>query len=127
QPARFSDEDLVVDRPGGGAAYQVTALTLTPLQTEPSGPQVLSIEGTGHVFRISVDSDLRPDTVPGAVTVRDAAGTAVSAVATYEADSRTIVVTVASGTPATLQLGTTLTDVDGQPLAAVYATPLGAP
>ena len=109
-----------------GATYLVVAITATPLQTEPSGPQVVSVDGSGTSFRIGFDSDLNPATVAGAVTVRDASGAALTAVATYDPDGRALVVTVASGTPTTLQIGTTLTDVDGEVLAAPYSTPLGS-
>ena len=122
-----ADESLTLASAGAGAPYLVTALTVSSLHPLSSGPHVVHVtgsrSGSGSALLVSFDSDLDPATVPGAVTVTDAAGTVLNAVVTYDADTRTASIVLA-GSPRgslTVHVGTGLRDVNGQPLAGAFS------
>ena len=114
--------------PKDGGGYVVGSLTGGHLSDEPIGPQVLSVApvtGPTLVLRVSFDSDLRPDSVAGAITVTTRSGRTLTVVTTYDPNTRTATVTTTApaSTAVTLTVGTSLVDVDGQALATAFTTP----
>jgi hypothetical protein len=125
----FADETLGLS-PKHGGSYLVSSLTAGPLQDEPIGPHVVSvvpIAGPTLVLRVSFDSDLRAATVAGAIAVSTGGGAPLLATTVYDANTRTATVTVPvpADTVATLNVGTSLTDVDGQSLASAFTAVSG--
>ncbi|GAC1339043.1 MAG: hypothetical protein NVSMB29_05770 [Candidatus Dormibacteria bacterium] len=123
-PIRSASESLTLSQSAG--QWLVSSVSLGPLQVEPTGPQVVHVSSTSaggqSTLQASFDSDLDPGSVPAAVSIRAADGTAVDAGVHYDADTRTIVAVVGhSGTgPLHLVIGTQLRDVSGQHLAGEY-------
>ena len=127
--ASFADEALVFS-PKNGGGYVVTSMTAHQLSDEPIGPQVVSvvpITGSTLVMRVSFDSDLRADSVAGAITVTTRAGRVLPASIVYDPNTRTAIVTTAlpADTEVTLRVATSLVDVDGQSLATLFTTQTG--
>jgi hypothetical protein len=85
------------------------------------------VTGDTLVMKVTFDSDLRPDSVPGAITVTTRSGRVLAVITVYDPDTRTatITTTVAADTAVTLHVGTGLSDVDGQALAAAFTTQTG--
>jgi hypothetical protein len=123
-PVLVSEEDVTIDRAAPDKPYVVTAVKATPLAREPVGPQIVHVDSAadkaGTVLHVSFDSDLRPETVAGAISVLSAAGKPVDATVSYDPRFRVATVTVAAARPLTLLVGQSLLDVDGQPLASAY-------
>ncbi len=127
--AAFADETLTLS-PKDGGGYVVSSLSGSQLNDEPIGPQVVSVVPVSAptlVLRVSFDSDLRAGTVPGAITVTTRSGRSLTVVTVYDPNTRTATVTttVAADAAVTLQVATSLVDVDGQALAAAFSTPTG--
>jgi Bacterial Ig-like domain len=128
--ASFADETLGLSPKEGGGSYLVSSLNAGPLTDEPIGPHVVSIApiaGPSLVLRVSFDSDLRAATVAGAITVSTRGGATLAATTVYDPNTRTATVTVPlpANTVVTLNVNTTLTDVDGQSLASSFTTVSG--
>ena len=129
--ASFADETLTLSRNAAGH-YLVGSVRVGTLQVEPVGPHVVrvtpSVSGQQLVVRIAFDSDLRASTVPGAVTVtRRGSSTAIPATIVYDADTRSATVTLDTlpGTLVTVDVATSLVDVDGQALATAFSVDEG--
>jgi Bacterial Ig-like domain len=127
--ASFADESLVL-APKDGGGYVVSTLTAHQLSNEPIGPQVVSVvpvTGPTLVMRVSFDSDLRADSVPGAITVTTGSGPPLVVATVYDPNTRTATVTttVPADTKVTLNVATSLIDVDGQSLASAFTTQTG--
>jgi hypothetical protein len=129
--ASFADETLTLSKNAAGH-YLVGSVTVGTLQAEPVGPHVVkvtpSVSGQQLVVRIAFDSDLRAATVPGAVTVtRRGSSIAIPATTVYDPDSRTATVTLDTlpGTLVTVDVATSLVDVDGQALATAFSVDEG--
>ncbi len=128
--ARVASETLLLAPSGGG--YLVTMVQTTPLRDELSGPHVVQVtsDTTAGVttLQVSFDSDLNAPTVAGAITVLSESGTTLDSTTVYHPDSRTATVTIANAPKGTLTLdiATTLADVDGQLLAPHFATRVAA-
>jgi len=128
--ASFADETLVLDRDASGG-YLVTAATISGFQSEPNGPEIVHVSSERQngslVVRIAFDSDLNPATVNGSsITLTDAQGNALTALVSYEVETRTAVVhldAVPSGA-LTLAVSNALQDIDGQALSSAYSTSL---
>jgi len=88
---------------------------------------VAPIAGPSLVLRVSFDSDLRAATVTGAITVSTRGGATLAATTVYDPNTRTATVTVpvSANTVVTLNVNTTLIDVDGQSLASSFTTVSG--
>ena len=128
--ASFADESLTLS-PKDGGGYVVSALNAGHLNDEPIGPQVVSVvpvTGPTLVMRVSFDSDLRADTVAGAITVTTRSGRTVTVTTVYDPNTRTATITtnVPAQTAVTLHVATSLVDVDGQALAAAFSAATGA-
>ncbi|MDQ6855727.1 MAG: Ig-like domain-containing protein, partial [Candidatus Dormibacteraeota bacterium] len=127
--ASFADEALVLS-PKDGGGYVVTSLNAGHLKDEPIGPHVVSVvplSGSTLVMRVSFDSDLRPDSVSGAITVTTKSGRSLTVTTTYDVNTRTATITtgVPADTAVTLHVGTGLVDVDGQALATAFSAQTG--
>jgi len=128
--ASFADETLGLSPKQGGGSFVVSSLNAGPLHDEPIGPHVVSvapIAGPSLVLRVSFDSDLRAATVTGAITVSTRRGATLAATTVYDPNTRTATVTVPvpANTVVTLNVNTTLIDVDGQSLASSFTTVSG--
>lgn len=130
-PAAFADEGLLLQPGGDATPWLVSSAAITDFQSEPNGPQIVHVsserQGTSLVVRLAFDSDLDPSTVTGrAITLTDASGAALAATVTYEVESRTAVVTLASAPAGTLTLAVSgaLRDIAGQALPTGYSTSL---
>jgi hypothetical protein len=122
--ASFSDESIGLS-PKGGGGYQVTSLSTGPLHDEPIGPHVVSVvpvAGDTLVLRVSFDSDLRGDSVAGAITVSTRKTGPLLTTVVYDPNTRTATITVPvdPDTAVTLTIATSLVDVDGQALATPF-------
>jgi hypothetical protein len=130
--AQVASETLSLARTAPGSAFLVTGILSTPLHDESSGPHVVQVTSSNQLgvttLQVSFDSDLNPFTVSGAFTVLSASGTPLASTASYDADSRTATVTLnsASSGVLTLEISTTLGDVDGQTLARTFQTAVGS-
>jgi hypothetical protein len=85
------------------------------------------VTGPTLVMRVSFDSDLRAGSVASAVTVTTRSGRALAVTTVYDPDTRTATVTttVPADTQVTLNVATSLVDVDGQALAGAFTTQTG--
>ena len=108
--------------PTGGIRGHV-GITTSQLRDESAGPHVVQVSSSTAngvtTLQVSFDSDLNPDTVAGAISVLSASGATLPSTAVYNADTRTATVTIANAPAGTLTLdiATTLADVNGQTLA----------
>jgi hypothetical protein len=123
--ASFADESLGLSPKVGGSTYQVTSLSTGPLHDEPIGPHVVSVvpvAGDTLVLRVSFDSDLRGDSVAGAITVSTRKTGPLLTTVVYDPNTRTATITVPvdPDTAVTLTIATSLVDVDGQALATPF-------
>jgi Bacterial Ig-like domain len=123
---RVASEQVLIAQSSG--SYVVTSATIFPLRNESAGPHVVQVtpSTTGGVTTLLVtfDSDLTQATVSGAITVENQAGVILNSTAVYDPDTRTATVTLAnapSGT-LTLEIATSLADVEGQSLANGFQT-----
>jgi dipeptidyl aminopeptidase/acylaminoacyl peptidase len=130
--AEVASETLSLVRMSPGNGYLVNSILSTPLHDESSGPHVVQVSSSTAsgvtTLQVSFDSDLNPFTVAGAFTVLSASGAPLSSTASYDADSRTATVILDSESTGvlTLEIATTLGDVDGQTLARTFQTTVGA-
>lgn len=130
--ASFADETLTLAPDPAHTGYLVSAIQVGAVHAEPIGPHVVQVtpsaSGKKLVLRIAFDSDLRASTVAGALTVtRRGGGPALTGTTVYDEDSRTATITldVPADTPVTVNVDTSLVDVDGQPLATAFSADEG--
>ncbi|MBV8194274.1 MAG: Ig-like domain-containing protein, partial [Candidatus Dormibacteraeota bacterium] len=122
-----TDETLTITPSANGGSPLVTALTVPALRQQASGPHVVQVStattGATRAVLVSFDSDLSAATAAGAIRVQDSAGATLPTSVTYDADSRTATVTLASAVTGHLSVvvGTGLQDINGQPLAAAFS------
>jgi hypothetical protein len=125
--AQVASEDLVLAPSSDGTTYLVTSLHVGGLRDEASGPHVTQISldsGTrATTIAVSFDSDLDAASVAGALSVLGPAGNVIPISTTYDADTRTALVTLqgAAAGPYTVQVSTSLHDVDGTALATAFS------
>ena len=105
---------------------------MTALHEQASGPHVLNVSEAathaGFVVQVSFDSDLNPLSVPKAITAVTADGRRLATNVTYDADTRTAIITLPGFRTGGLKLtvGTALRDVNGQVIATAFRTQLTA-
>jgi Bacterial Ig-like domain len=123
---RVASEQVLIAQSSG--SYLVTSATIFPLRNESAGPHVVQVTpstaGGVTTLVVTFDSDLTQATVSGAITVENQAGVILNSTAVYDPDTRTATVTLAnapSGT-LTLEIATSLADVEGQSLANGFQT-----
>ncbi len=123
---RVASEQVLIAQSSG--SYVVTSATIFPLRNESAGPHVVQVTpstaGGVTTLLVTFDSDLTQATVSGAITVENQAGVILNSTAVYDPDTRTATVTLAnapSGT-LTLEIATSLADVEGQSLANGFLT-----
>ncbi len=130
--ARVASETLLLARDAAGD-YVVTSAALTSqLSDESAGPHVVQVSSStsGGITTLQVrfDSDLDANSIAAAISVLSTSGATLPSTATYNADTRTATVTIVNA-PAgtfTLDIATTLSDVDGQNLASSFTTKVQA-
>ena len=125
-----ADETLTVEQ--SGASYVVSSLNLSPLHPLAAGPHVLNVTSSQQQGRLTVlvafDSDLAPDTVPGAIALQEPSGTNVPATVSYDVNTRTATVTVTRPPAGALSVvvATAIRDInDGSPPATFSAPVVG--
>jgi hypothetical protein len=123
-----SDETLTVSPRGG--SYVVSSLNASQLHPLAAGPHVISVNTSHQHGNLSVqvafDSDLAPASLPGTVSVQQPSGATVPATVTYDANSRTVTVTVNDAPSGALSVvvSTALRDINGGSLAAPFTAPI---
>jgi Bacterial Ig-like domain len=124
--ARVASETVLLAQEPSGQ-YVVTSVSATALHDESAGPHVVQVAtntaGGVTTLVITFDSDLKPATVADAISVTSAS-TALASTAVYNVDTRTATVTIANAPSGklTLDIATTLADVEGQTLAQSFDT-----
>ena len=123
---RVSSETLTLIQAATDGPFVVSAMNVTPLRNQASGPHIVHVS-TAHGTRqytvqVAFDSDLNPATVQGAITLVTAAGLPLPAVVTYDADTRTATLTLDSAPsgPVTVDVATSLRDINGLHLALPF-------
>ena len=128
---RVASETLTLTASGSGGPYLVSAIVASSLHDETSGPHVVQVTSSTQAgvttLQVSFDSDLAPDTVAGAIAVLSASGAQIPSTTVYDPNSRTATVTVAGTTSSflTIQIATSLGDVEGQTLAHGFQAQVG--
>ena len=129
--ARVASETLLIAQ-DPTAGYVVTQVQTSPLRDELAGPHVVQVTsntaGGVTTLVVSFDSDLDPGSVTGAIAVLSASGVPLNSTVAYNTDTRTATVTISnapSGT-LTLDIATSLADVEEQPLAHNFQTKVEA-
>jgi hypothetical protein len=130
--AGVASETLSLTRGVPGGAYVVNGIVPTPLRDESAGPHVVQVtsstQGGITTLQVSFDSDLNAQTVANALSVASPSGAILPSTAVYDPGSRTVTVTIAQA-PAgllTVDISTSLDDVNGQALAGGFETKVGA-
>ena len=130
--ASVADETLTLSPSADGSTYLVTDIGATTLHDQSSGPHVVHVGSStaagALVLQISFDSDLDVRSLPSAVVVTSAAGLTLSGVTTYDANTRTATVTLASltGGPVHVTVATSLRDIDEQAPAEAFQADVAA-
>jgi hypothetical protein len=110
------DETLILQRDGDSGRLLVHAASDTRPRSLDTGPEVLSVNVSGTRVTVTFDSDLDPATVQSAVTVPGQ-----NTQASYNAQTRTVTLTVASplqaGNAYTVRVSPQLRDVGHRPAA----------
>jgi Bacterial Ig-like domain len=129
--ARVASETLLIAQ-DPTAGYIVTQVQTSPLRDESAGPHVVQVTsstaGGVTTLLVSFDSDLDPGSVTGAITVLSASGGPLNSTVVYNTNTRTATVTISnapSGT-LTLDIATSLADVEEQTLAHSFQTKVEA-
>jgi hypothetical protein len=123
---RVATETLTLTQAATDGPFLVSAMNVTPLRDQASGPHIVHVStahGTGqYTVQVAFDSDLNPATVQGAITLVTAAGLPLPAVVTYDADTRTATLTLDSAPsgPVTVDVATSLGDINGRHLALPF-------
>jgi hypothetical protein len=108
----------------------VSSLNASQLHPLAAGPHVISVNTSHQHGNLSVqvafDSDLAPASLPGTVSVQQPSGATVPATVTYDANSRTVTVTVNDAPSGALSVvvSTALRDINGGSLAAPFTAPI---
>jgi len=127
-----ADETLTLTQGSSGGSYIVTALHVSALRDQLAGPHIVNVSTTvspdSLVVQIGFDSDLDTSTISKAIALLSSSGDALGATTVYDADSRTATVTYSGAVsgPVTVVIATSLRDVDGQQLPAMFKTRAGA-
>ncbi len=111
------DEQFQIAR--SGQQYLIDQAVGTPVQTGlGGGPAIQTIQVGASSISVRFDSDLNPATVPAGAVVQESSGATVSPqTATYNATTRTVVIslpTLSAGVRYQLQILYGLKDVNGQ-------------
>ena len=126
--ALVADETLTLAPAGAGRGYVVTALNVSPLHTQVTGPHVVRLSSApsaaGLLVQVSFDSDLDAATVPGAISLTAKGGGPgpVPSSVVYDADTRTAWVTLpgVSAGSFTVTVSGAVRDVNGQALVNAF-------
>ena len=123
---RVATETLTLTQAATDGPFLVSAMNVTPLRDQASGPHIVHVStahGTGqYTVQVTFDSDLNPATVQGAITLVTAAASPLAAAVTYDADTRTATLTLDSAPsgPVTVEVATSLRDINGHHLALPF-------
>ncbi len=130
--ARVASEGLTLTNDPASGGYLVTSVSTTPLRDESSGPHVVQVTSATvagvTTLQVTFDSDLKAATVSGAISVVSASGTTLTSTTVYDPNSRTATVTITHAPAGTLMLNiaTSLSDVNSQPLPNPFQAKVGA-
>jgi hypothetical protein len=124
--ARVASETVLLELSPTG--YLVSSVDTSALRDESAGPHVVQVTSSTAngvtTLLVTFDSDLNPGTVATAISATSGSGTTLASTTAYNADTRTATVTIANAPAGTLTLdiATTLADVEGQALANSFDT-----
>ncbi len=124
--ARVASETVLLELSPSG--YLVSSVDTSALRDESAGPHVVQVTSSTAngvtTLLVTFDSDLKPNTVAAAISAVSGVGATLATTTVYNADTRTATVTIAKAPAGTLTLdiATTLTDVEGQALASSFDT-----
>jgi len=127
-----ADETLALAPDASAGSYVVTSLDVSSLHDQIAGPHVVDVNTTvtqdALTVQVSFDSDLDVSSLKNAIKLISSNGDSLAAVTAYDADSRTATVTYSGSVtgPVTVIIATSLRDVDGQHLPALFQTRAGA-
>ncbi|HWW08959.1 MAG TPA: hypothetical protein VNY76_01815, partial [Candidatus Acidoferrales bacterium] len=123
---RVSSETLTLSQPASDGPFIVSAMNVSPLRDQVSGPHVLHVS-TAHsngqyTVQVAFDSDLNPATVQDAITLVTASGASLPAAVSYDPETRTATLLLESAPTGTVMVdvATSLRDINGQHLALPF-------
>jgi hypothetical protein len=128
--ARVASETVLLALASSG--YLVSSVDTSALRDESAGPHVVQVTSSAAsgitTLVVTFDSDLMPNTVAAAISAMSGAGAPLASTIVYNADTRTATVTITNAPAGTLTLdiATTLADVEGQTLANSFDTTVAA-
>jgi hypothetical protein len=128
--ARIASETVVLQLSPSG--YLVSSVDTSALRDESAGPHVVQVTSSTAngvtTLLVTFDSDLNPNTVAAAISTTSGLGATLPSTTAYNADTRTATVTIANAPAGTLTLdiATSLADVEGQALANSFDTTFAA-
>jgi len=124
--ARVASETVLLAQSTSG--YLVNSVDTSALRDESAGPHIVQVTSSTAAgvttLVVTFDSDLKSNTVAAAISAMSASGATLTSTTIYDLDTRTATVTIANAPAGTLTLdiATTLTDVEGQALANSFDT-----
>jgi hypothetical protein len=127
--ARVASESVTLQLSPSG--YLVSSVDTSALRDESAGPHVVQVTSSTAngvtTLLVTFDSDLNPNTVATAISAMSG-GATLASTTVYNADTRTATVTITKAPAGTLTLdiATTLADVEGQALANSFDTTFAA-
>jgi hypothetical protein len=122
------EETLTLQRDLSTGQFLIDQATAGPRRDLGKGPEVVGVEVTAASVRVTFDSDLKAETVPGGVTLFDSEGRQVGAQASYSAKTATINgVDLTPGASYKLVVLGTVRDVNDHSVASEYGLDLIGP
>jgi len=124
--ARVASETVLLAQSPSG--YLVNSVDTSALRDESAGPHIVQVTSSTAngvtTLVVTFDSDLNSNTVAAAISAMSASEATLASTTVYDLDTRTATVTIANAPAGTLTLdiATTLTDVEGQALANSFNT-----
>jgi hypothetical protein len=128
--ARVASETVLLAASPSG--YLVNSVDTSALRDESAGPHIVQVTSSTAngvtTLLVTFDSDLKGNTVAAAISAMSGSGATLASTTVYNADTRIATVTIpnAPGGTLTLDIATTLTDIEGQALANSFVTTVDA-
>jgi hypothetical protein len=128
--ARVASETVLLAASPSG--YLVNSVDTSALRDESAGPHIVQVTSSTAngvtTLLVTFDSDLKGNTVAAAISAMSGSDATLASTTVYNADTRIATVTIpnAPGGTLTLDIATTLTDIEGQALANSFVTTVDA-
>ncbi len=123
---RVSSETLTLSQTATDGPFVVSAMNVSPLRDQASGPHVVQVSAAHtdgqYTVQVAFDSDLNPATVQDAITLVTASGASLPAAVSYDPETRTATLSLESAPSGTVMVdvATSLRDINGQHLALLF-------